>query len=286
MKVIDETEKDMFDLVRSDFNVSTSEECTRDIILNWLHLKARSIPMRPRTVVYSKTIKPKLCQFPEIREIDERFKKGADLTMYLGTAYHKKPKMHDADILFNDWHIHHLHLGRLWKKPKLKSRTKDLLFVHVQPDDVTCLDIRPHGAWADQDLVRILFRERPDIAEKYDLKGAMPGKVSTDNEVKGRRNAGLSSIISVDERVYTSPGYGISTSRHSTSIVYFYIHLFNTIRATISALDNDHIPPNIMNYIYSELSSPLRIGLKYFMGHFIVFEKNRDIPLSYTRCLS
>lgn len=67
------------------------------------------------------------------------------------------------DRLFNDWEIHHFHLGNVFKDSSFMKRTNDLLMARVSESAFYAIMIGTHESWSDDQLVEILHQNWPDL---------------------------------------------------------------------------------------------------------------------------
>ena len=118
-----------------------------------------------------------------IQEILQNSVEGKDLSIHYGKRVGKLSTNYEKqDRLFNDWNIHHLHLGTLRKQPNsgLMNRSKNVLFVYPTDDHahLLFLDIRSHDPndpepWYDKKLIEIIHAEWPAFVADYIAKGVV-----------------------------------------------------------------------------------------------------------------
>lgn len=216
-----------------------------DIDYKYLYLKKRLISNTPRRVLYSKefTCSKKLKKVVE--EIKNKIENGIDINPYLSK---KKNNIDFNDGLLNDWNIHHLHLGKD-SGEEFVERTKELLFVKFDKNNAYFINVYKHGAWAKQEMVRIIHNNWPESIKAFKLEG-VKSTVSkfSDKDYSELRNAGISTIIQLDENIsYLSLGMGYMSSGHNAEIVM----LCNKYRNTL-VMYEEYIQKNI-NYIAKQI---------------------------------
>ena len=94
-----------------------------------------------------------------------------------------------TDPLLTDWAMHHLHISNTKKKPTnpFYDPSDWLLFAHVKPNDIYLVDIHPHtktgiDVFARKDLLKVLYRNWPEIMEPFELKGTPVGSKDLTNK--------------------------------------------------------------------------------------------------------
>lgn len=142
-----------------------------DVAVRYFDFKRRQIPARTRGIVRS-------------REFDQRalttdLQAGASAIIEDSVAgrsllpYFSKTwlNLDCHDILFNDWHVCHLHLGGRTIGPDgFVARTGPVLFVYPTHDDLYLIDIMEHGighptTFACRRIVQILHDNWPKLVE-------------------------------------------------------------------------------------------------------------------------
>lgn len=291
--VIDETEPDLRALIERDVGpISPSTDFLR-ALLDWLHLRARSIPQQPRAVIISPEVERQMGKYPAIAKIRNELSRGKDLTPWLSDSVRTKASDPLADMMFNDWQIIHFHLGTIFVRPNKVRGTRDVLFAFIAPDHAVLLDVKPHGRrapppWAMQDLLRILLRVSPGDMTRTEFKGALglSGGPRTDNEILKLRQSGMNSPIEIDGRVFLAPGLGIATSKHSTRLVRAVQNVMRQIAHTRKMLEGNSMPSHLLRRISRDIGVPVRLGVKMNAGQFVLYDKNRKLDLMKIPVLS
>ena len=117
------------------------------------------------------------------------------------------------DYLLNDWGIHHFHLGENVHKG-FAERTGPLLFALVKESDVYFINVLAHGAWSEQELIRMLHNEWPESIVNYRLKGVLGlAGQPTNEDIEQLRKVGVQTMVQIEDGVVYGPiGGGYSTA--------------------------------------------------------------------------
>lgn len=199
---------------------------------NWLD---RGIPRRAYSVVRSAALNsnplgldPKYAA--GLLEIERKLSSSEDLTPHLSRGIlnsfvsppNRSPNLAqrgDLDLLLNDWGLHHLHLGTQIESDGFVERTGPLLFAAIIGQQAYLIDIKPHGAWVDTELIATSVREWPHAHIALEMKGVLGlSYYPTDGERKKLRQAGINCPIEVDGKFYL-PRMGLSTAGTSLQAV-------------------------------------------------------------------
>lgn len=286
MQFIDEIDIDLKSLIFKDFGSRARGNLSQDLLLKWFHFKARQITPRFRKVIKSAEIETLRGAYPTINLISENLSFAGDLQPWLSDKIRNKKTNFKSDLLFNEWQIHHFHLGNFYVTPQKIRRTESLLFVYIAENHAVMLDVQPHQRWANKGLLEILLRTHPIDMEKYDLKFVgKPYEPSNERELLEKRKAGITSLIDINDKMFAPPGGGISTSRHSRRIVDFNDLFHEQREAVINNLKNNNLPKNVLHTLTSNLLLPIKLGIRLEMGQIIFYEKNRNIDLMTTKPL-
>jgi hypothetical protein len=157
-----------------------------------------------------------------LQEFIEKAESGQDLKPHVSTKINKPDY---PDLMLYDWGIFHFHLGTN-PHPKLQGfveGTDDVLFAiaHSHTARMYLIDIHPHqGGFTNQDLLRILEENWPEIIEPYALKRCvgLPDNDS-DSNIKRLREAGLNTILKTHGGRFLQPmGGGFTSAGNSSRI--------------------------------------------------------------------
>ena len=201
------------------------EEDLDTVLKRYLNFSLRIPPTIVWTVRQSKELANKI--LPQeitlgLQEFIEKAESGQDLKPHVSTKINKPDY---PDLMFYDWGIFHFHLGTN-PDPKHQGfvkRTGDLLFAIADSHTARMylIDIHPHqGGFTNQDLLRILEENWPEIIEPYALKRCvgLPDNDS-DSNIKRYRQAGINTILQTPGgRFLKSMGGGITSAGNSSRI--------------------------------------------------------------------
>lgn len=195
------------------------------VLKRYLNLSLRI----PRTIVWtvrqSKELANKI--LPQeitlgLQQLIEKAESGQDLKPHLSKLIDDPDYQ---DLMFYDWGIFHFHLGTNPdpKRQGFVERTGDLLFAiaHSPTARMYLIDIHPHhGGFSNQDLLRILEENWPEILDPYTInRGVELPYNPSDSDIKGLRKAGIDPILQTPGgRVLSQMGGGITRARNSSRI--------------------------------------------------------------------
>lgn len=186
-----------------------------EVVQWWCAVQARRIDRRPRRVDKSRefqarTLPPHIDH--ALRRLFRAITDGRNLNPHLSR---KRLDATFSDALFNDWQIHHMHLGPPGGG-KRSPGTSELAFVHVTPDAVRMIDILDHGAFSAARLAEILDRNWPAVTASHVLKGVVGlDRTVTDEERAMLRAAGVNVLTELGGRVHAPWGGGQTTAKSS-----------------------------------------------------------------------
>jgi hypothetical protein len=187
----------------------------REIATLYTNLERRRIDVRPRSVHVASGL---IC--PPVRQagfdlVSEKARTGADLNPHLSRTV-----ADDADyddMMLNDWAMHHLHLGTQIGADGLATRTGELLFAIVRPDNIYFVAVGGHGDWAAKRLLDAAHSNWPELFAGRFMR--MRVDPLPEDDYKKLRNAGVFVVptLSTGEAVYPLGG-GSSTSRRAIEV--------------------------------------------------------------------
>ena len=145
--------------------------------------------------------------------IEQKLQKGESVLPYLSR---KIRDLSYNDLLFNDWGIHHFHLGTNIEEDSFVNRTGPLLYI-VFGDaidfygkgntDAHLLAVMDHNDFATQELVEILHENWPELPQ-FDMPG---GDRLSDADIQRLRNLHTNYCLRLrDGKSCFAPGGGIT----------------------------------------------------------------------------
>lgn len=236
--------KPIFSQKLNDLGYKTQKNYSVETILyHYFNIIFRLPPVQSWTIKQSQELIDKTDSLkPSIKQGLEKFIKNAERGNNL------KPWMsreinhagYNEDLMFYDWGIYHFHLGtKTDKKGKNKGfigRENELLFAILRPNNsinLPCqsimylIDIRTHdNPWSQQELIRIIENNWPNILDLYTLGGELPVN-NSDEDIEGSRKNAIDPIIQPSgSRVLMSMNGGFITRKLDTGIKKFYFFWF------------------------------------------------------------
>lgn len=189
-----------------------------DIVHIYLNLQKRLVEPKPRQIHRSKEFQCPAELQQGLSCIESAIRNGDDLTPYLSRLI--KRADYD-DPLLNHWGIHHLHLGARVDSDHFVERTGPLLFVRFDSKCAYLINIFSHGAWAMQDMIRILHENWPESIESYRLNGVIGLTRSvSDQDVKVLRRKNINTFVEIGPNIVYAPiGGGAASSGISVDVV-------------------------------------------------------------------
>lgn len=207
-------------------------------LLRWLDFRLRYVDPRPRKVYLSN-------QFPKVLPhavhqglidfsimncvgTDINRQQGKGLILYNDTS--GKKAFRRTDNLWADWGIHHFHLcpKKLFQKGYFSPRSDWLAFCFVRPSSIHLIDVRPHqeeNIFSNDELIHILENSWPEIMQQHELKGITAEQGLSPKDRATLRRKGVTSFISIGEKVYAPLGMGITSASTPTSVSHVEIML-------------------------------------------------------------
>ncbi len=191
------------------------------IAMAYFNTALRVIPPKPRRLLLSNEFKCPPDRAPGLATFVAKVAHGGDLNPHMtkdieGAEYH--------DGLFNDWGIHHFHLGlqRYAKKPYFVERTGPLLFAIVTDEAVHCIDVLRHKddngnpIWGCRRLLQIVHDNWPHLIQRWRMNVEDVEPSMSDSTYYQMRRRGFSCLIPLkDGTVYCSPGGGYAQAGNS-----------------------------------------------------------------------
>lgn len=190
-----------------------------DVALRYWDYKWRQIPARPRTVVKSRELAEWMHTADQQAGLDAIIE-DTEAGLTLGPYFSKRwMNLESHDILFNEWHVRHMHLGGRTVDPDgFVKRTGPVLFVYITPDKLYMIDIMKHGkghptTFAKRRIVQILHDNWPELIVHAKAEGCSNFTPNDDESrrILSRRAKGthFALCVEVDEgTVYTFIGCG------------------------------------------------------------------------------
>lgn len=252
-------------------------EDLRSLSYKFFNLKKRRISATPRKVLEAKTFSCPATLANGYALLKKKLEDGHDVCPHLSKFLLRDDY---EDTLLNDWGIHHFHLGQNPEKSGFIERTGPLLFAHVTADFVFHLGVYSHGSWTQQDLIRVIHENWPDVISSKKIKDIIRlSHTPTDDEISQLRTVGVQAMVQVAPGIVYGPlggGYSVAgTSVESTMRVNSHMRLLRNLE--------DHIKENTKKFTarISELGythgSPPSFALMIDDKGFFAVEKSSGV---------
>ena len=188
--------------------------------LIYFNVLARQIDPQPRTILAAPDF-PWPAENEPLRDgltaLLRKIENGGGLMPHLSDTINKPAY---NDMLFNDWGIQHLHLGRTVGNNGFVERTGKLLYMYITDTICHLITIADHKHFSCRKMVETVHATWPHLISRYRLNCTGVEYSPTDEEIKKLRKAGVSYPIQVaDGAVYMSPGGGFTSTGVSDTAV-------------------------------------------------------------------
>jgi hypothetical protein len=185
-----------------------------DIPLCYFNLLRRMVNPVPRTILKSREFTCPAPLLAGLALVESKIVRGENLQPHLSRKL-LKPFFNDG--MLNDWGIHHLHLGDVVEPDGFAKRSEPVLFVRFDESTAYLIDTRKHGAWTEQECLRILHRNWPASIQQYKREG-LTGEQLSDDTLKVVRSKNLNVALDVDGVAYMGMGGGVVASGAAISV--------------------------------------------------------------------
>ncbi|MNG96012.1 hypothetical protein D3C81_212890 [compost metagenome] len=235
----------------------------------WLDFRCRYIAPLPRKIALSNAF-PKASLPPSaqrgLSSLLRKFTTGENVNPYQGrgliirndTSGSKKHAR--TDLLYADWNMLHFHLsdeiipsGQFFSKP-----ADYLAFCMIGGDVVAVVDVLPHpdrAGFANTDLFATLANSWPQYIAQYELNGILAGNTFSSSDISQLREAGVTTFIEHDGKVYMGPGGGITSAGTSLRVGRSSDYLRDTADMLANMVDDPHGQFQ-MHPVIKEISEP------------------------------
>ena len=155
-----------------------SENDRSQAVIRILNFNRKIGSRNKKTIYYAKDIKIPTKYKKRVENILQYLSEGGDITPYLSTKCINLDI--EQDLMFNDWNILHIHLGKKPHKhnPRFIERTGELLFLLNTDSEIRVLGLYHHKpqSWSRQELIQKFYDNWPEmicpfqemqLAEKY-----------------------------------------------------------------------------------------------------------------------
>ncbi len=208
--------------LRFDQNINNLSEP----LLRWIDFRLRLIEPKPRKIVFSNKLPIKNLSVQintGLVKLEKAIKSGQDINPYQSKGLIKfndtsgKSSTKRTDLLYADWNIHHLHItdkaivkDEYFSPRDCTNGDGKLLFCLILDTAVGYIDIKDHSdkdLFSDKSIIETAIRSWPEYYDKFRINGILPsGKQFTSSEISSARNNGVSTLLEIDNKTYSSGG--------------------------------------------------------------------------------
>jgi hypothetical protein len=265
--------------------VATAATAPYELIVRYTSLARRLIPTKARGIGFSREFQCPPQSKSGLALLKHRILRGEPLVPHMST------QIFDADFndgMFNDWGVHHLHLGLVpyRKNARFVERTGPVLYAMVTPSTVYAIDVMTHGkghkhAWTSQRIIQIVYDNWPMLLKRglhTDLAG---GDALTDDEYEQARQGNVTAALVLrDGTPLIGPGGGISTNGTGIRAV---IEAHGKLEALGQFEENvrQAAPEIVQNLKQSGTPVPVRLHMKMTFVDGLPFARCEEPPFQF-----
>jgi hypothetical protein len=188
--------------------------------------------------------------------------------------------------MFNDWQIHHFHLGRLFVTPEIVRRSGDELFAYISADEAILLGVFPHRSWTSHEVLEAFIDVAPRKFDTFEMRGILGSECNfTADEMYNLREKHTNCFFTLRGMAFCSPGFGLTSAGHATRLVVYVDQLQLAIKQTAKSAKTNSLSLKLTRQIAQSIDLPVRLGLRYWAGQLILVDKSRNLDLVKMRCL-
>ncbi len=256
----------------------------QDLKFAFFGLVNRLVPTESRDVHVSNEFEVPEEHHPGVNALEEKFENGRPVWPHQSKGLSSTDRQ---DHMLSDWGIQHFHLGTEAEDDSpYMQRTGPLLFAMVEGEDAYFIDVEEHGAWAKEELLRIVKNNWPQLLEDYRLDTFDTLACSIDDLDKTQRQQmrrnGINVFLEIDSEHYAPPGGGLTSAGTSMDVVVQSDRF-------VKCLDHleSYVRSNAMPLVRSALdtstyiTSPFCFSLTVHDGDIGVLEEQNDIFFRY-----
>jgi hypothetical protein len=287
VSIIDETESDVLQLLADDFGSVPPLDQVLPKFLDWLHYRARMIAPVKRRVRRAKEMgainSSADVSLAAISDIENRLRDGKTLIPYISRKISDEKDNHKADLMVNDWAVHHFHPRPIDLIDGKAKRGGPLLFAYIDATEAVLLCVGKHGDWTKQELVECFRRTAPDILERFRLRGiSANGPMFTPREHGALRISGMSIPIAMGRNAYVPIGFGLTSSSHSLRLVMLRNNFFNGYRRLYNQVRDYNLSEAFKQPFARHPNIPVKLGIEFNGIRLNIINRNTMLALYST----
>ena len=248
----------------------------RNLFLNLMNFKHRTLYGKPYYVVCSKELRQNLVKIPS--EYVRSFHKILEIISSKGNLIPYQSRHVDSasfDRLFNNYGINHAHLSsKLNNNSNFTKRSDYLLFFITYGNTVYLIDIDRHpksDKWIDKKYPEIVYNNWPFIYESRRLRSVTDFNPKYNREEEYKLSKFISLLKDIGGNTYIPFFLGISSNGISTQYSMFSDYLIKNIYKIEDELTNEN---NIKKKGFS-CSKDCKFNLKLKNNKLYLFEQTK-----------
>jgi hypothetical protein len=258
-------------------------ETDEDSITRYLNVLHRTVEPRPR-----KTKKSAVFSCPSALQ------DGLDFFIRKSEAGdnlrpHQSRKIEKADYddgLFNDWGLHHFHLGISPdpKKPKLIAPTEPVLCAFVAPQTLYCLCMLKHGEWSNQKLLDYMHTSFPELTAGSSIKGVLGlSRNHSDEELAKLRSVGANVLTQrPDGTIMMGPGGGMTASNQAGKKSFMVSRAVDQVIITLEKMESA-VRSKLSEAGITDVGTSLDLKLSESNGSLVAFDTSSALLFKFGR---
>ncbi|RDS79587.1 hypothetical protein DWU98_17510 [Dyella monticola] len=209
-----------------------------DPLERWFDFACRFVPPLPRQVIFSDQFPKQLPSDAKrgLKHFLRRVCRGEDINPYQGRGLKLRHDTSGADrtartdFLYASWNVLHFHLSNQpIPRERYFSKPADwLAFCVVTNEQLGLIDVVRHPAikgFSDPAIFEALARNWPDYVEPHRMKGVLPGRAPTQDEIHEMRMRGGNPAYVHNGHAYIGPGGGYSAAGTPMKTAKIMMHL-------------------------------------------------------------
>lgn len=262
------------------------QSAAQPALVRWMDFRLRWIDPRPRVVHLSNRFPKTLDNSTggALRALTEAIRNGDDVNPFqskglLRTDSSSTRRPDRTDLLWADWGIHYLHVTeKRGKEGYFSARSDYLLFVWFGNDYALLLDLLPHSGdalrFSREEIIRIVAQNWPEVLAPFELPGRSLERSATDEERHMLRRAGVDSLLSLEGKLYFSPGYGVTSASTPGKVTH---HVFR-LRQNVHAIADYILEPSgqFLTMVPEASRSSSHFSLQLTRAGIVIYEKQTD----------
>lgn len=234
VKITDTIKKDLSDIMRKELEKNgfkTTGITDVDIPFKYFTVDMRLIEKKPREIFKSEGFVCPVELQNGLALLEQKIRLGYTLFPNQSKSL---VRLSSEDALFYTWSIHHFHLGVNIGSDGFIKRTGPVLFAVVTDAAFYMIDIKPHGAWSDKDLLQKIYDNWPNLIASWKVDGQPKVNLNSNEVDKFRKNNANTIVQLNDGSSFSGPGLGLTTAgipcEATNAVICINQHIANFLR--------------------------------------------------------